>query len=238
MSGTKTCTKCNVEKKVNEFGNNKSSKDGLSHSCKDCCNKKSKEWYKNNKEYASKRNKLYNKKNHTKILKYTKQYRDKNKEKIKKANNKYYIKNKKEIAIKSKKYWSNPANKLKNNERSLNYYHNTIKNNDILYLKSILRGRTFKAFRSSKWDKNNATVKMLGCNFKTAHKHIERQFTKGMSWDNQGEWHIDHIVPLSSAKTEEQLIKLCHYRNLQPLWAYDNISKGAKMPNVQIQFKL
>jgi hypothetical protein len=51
-----------------------------------------------------------------------------------------------------------------------------------------------------------------------------------MTWDNQGKWHIDHIIPLSSGNTEEEIIKLCHYTNLQPLWAIDNMKKGSKTP--------
>jgi hypothetical protein len=51
-----------------------------------------------------------------------------------------------------------------------------------------------------------------------------------MCWDNQGKWHIDHIIPLSSGKTEDDIIKLCHYTNLQPLWAIDNMKKGSKTP--------
>ena len=50
-----------------------------------------------------------------------------------------------------------------------------------------------------------------------------------MSWENQGKWHIDHITPLSSAKTEEEVYRLCHYTNLQPLWAEDNLKKGSKI---------
>jgi hypothetical protein len=52
-----------------------------------------------------------------------------------------------------------------------------------------------------------------------------------MSWDNYGfyGWHIDHVIPLSSAKTEEEVYKLCHYTNLQPLWAEDNLKKGSKI---------
>ena len=50
-----------------------------------------------------------------------------------------------------------------------------------------------------------------------------------MSWENQGEWHIDHKIPLSSAKTEEELYKLCHFTNLQPMWAIENIKKGSKI---------
>ena len=68
--------------------------------------------------------------------------------------------------------------------------------------------------------------------------HIEKQFTKGMSWSNQGKWHIDHIIPLASAKNEDELMKLCHYRNLQPLWAEDNLKKSAKIQGQQTYFKL
>jgi 5-methylcytosine-specific restriction endonuclease McrA len=52
-----------------------------------------------------------------------------------------------------------------------------------------------------------------------------------MTWDNYGEWEIDHIVPISSGKTEEDVIKLCHYKNLQPLWKEDNRKKGNKLPD-------
>jgi hypothetical protein len=51
-----------------------------------------------------------------------------------------------------------------------------------------------------------------------------------MNWDNKEFWHIDHIIPLSSAKDKEELIKLCHYSNLQPLWAEDNYKKRGKVP--------
>jgi hypothetical protein len=50
-----------------------------------------------------------------------------------------------------------------------------------------------------------------------------------MNWDNRDKWHIDHIIPLASAKSPEEVEKLCHYTNLQPLWASDNMSKGAKL---------
>jgi hypothetical protein len=68
---------------------------------------------------------------------------------------------------------------------------------------------------------------MLGAPYEVAKSHIERQFTKGMTWANHGEWHIDHVIPLASADNEAELINLCHYTNLQPLWAKDNLVKHA-----------
>ena len=94
------------------------------------------------------------------------------------------------------------------------------------------------AFKSKGYSKNTKTQKMLGVDWEVCRAHIERQFTKGMNWDNYGEWHIDHIIPLASAKNEKQLIKLCHYRNLQPLWAEDNMSKSNNIQGQQSFLRL
>ena len=109
-------------------------------------------------------------------------------------------------------------------------------NKDSLWFKRFkLRGAVYAAFRNHAKGhrvavkKNSTTEDLLGCSFKDAVKHIESLFTEGMSWDNMGEWHIDHIIPLSSANTKIELIKLCHYRNLQPLWAVDNMSKSSSI---------
>ena len=60
-------------------------------------------------------------------------------------------------------------------------------------------------------------------------QHLESKFTEEMSFDNYGKWHIDHIIPISSAKTEEDIIRLNHYTNFQPLWAVDNLRKSNKV---------
>ncbi len=67
-------------------------------------------------------------------------------------------------------------------------------------------------------------------------KHIESRFWPGMNWQNHAYygWHIDHRIPLSSAKTVEEVAKLCHYSNLQPLWWNDNFAKGSKILNQNI----
>lgn len=76
---------------------------------------------------------------------------------------------------------------------------------------------------------SSKTFDVIGCDPKFLREYLERQFKVGMSWDNYGSWHIDHIIPLSSAKNKEEIYKLCHYSNLQPLWAQENLSKGNKM---------
>lgn len=70
---------------------------------------------------------------------------------------------------------------------------------------------------------------MLGCDWSHLKTHLESKFTDGMSWENRSMWHIDHIIPLASAKSIEEVVKLCHYTNLQPLWAEENLSKGTKI---------
>ena len=70
---------------------------------------------------------------------------------------------------------------------------------------------------------------ILGETFDNVRLHIEKQFKDGMSWSNFGEWHIDHIVPLSSGKNQDEWVKLNHYKNLQPLWAKENLQKGARV---------
>jgi hypothetical protein len=71
----------------------------------------------------------------------------------------------------------------------------------------------------------------VGCSWEALAAHLEAQFSEGMSWDNHGleGWHIDHIIPLASAKTYEGLIPLLHYTNLQPLWAKENLKKGDRV---------
>jgi hypothetical protein len=74
--------------------------------------------------------------------------------------------------------------------------------------------------------KSKKTRDILGCDMEFLKQHLERSFLDGMTWENYGDWHVDHIIPISSATTEEDMVRLCHYENLQPLWAIDNIRKS------------
>jgi len=92
-----------------------------------------------------------------------------------------------------------------------------------------LRVRVRGFLKNSGHTKSSATKDIIGCEREDLRLHIESQFLDGMSWENRGSWHIDHVVPLASAKSQDEIIKLCHYTNLQPLWAKDNLSKGCKL---------
>ena len=86
--------------------------------------------------------------------------------------------------------------------------------------------------------KKNKTFEIVGCEPNELKMYLEKQFVVGMSWENRNEWHIDHIIPLSSAKTEDELYKLCHYTNLQPLWVVENIQKSNKILSNNIKLDL
>jgi hypothetical protein len=72
------------------------------------------------------------------------------------------------------------------------------------------------------------TAQVLGCSPQELRRHIELQFAKGMGWHNRTEWHVDHIVPLASAQSEDELFALMHFTNLRPIWGVDNLKKSAK----------
>jgi len=102
--------------------------------------------------------------------------------------------------------------------------------NPAFKLATNLRNRLAKALKKCKAQKSHGTFKLVSCTPKELKHYIEQQFQTGMTWDNYGQWHIDHIKPLTSfdlTKQEEQLAAN-HFTNLQPLWAADNIRKGNK----------
>ena len=92
-----------------------------------------------------------------------------------------------------------------------------------------MRSRLSAYLKKLNISKKNKTFEIVGCTPQELKEHLEKQFIDGMSWENKGNWHIDHIIPLSSAKTEEEFYMLCHFTNLQPLWAIDNIKKRDKI---------
>ena len=92
------------------------------------------------------------------------------------------------------------------------------------HLSNLVRSHVRRALHS---DKEKHSIEYLGCSIQHFREHIEKQFVEGMTWDNYGEWHIDHIIPLKyDNPTLEETIERLHWENTQPLWATDNLSKG------------
>lgn len=91
-----------------------------------------------------------------------------------------------------------------------------------------LRKRIWKVLKLNL--KSDSCDALLGCSYEELKGHIESKFEDGMSWDNYGEWHLDHIKPCSlfDLSLEDQQRECFNYTNLQPLWAKDNLSKGNK----------
>jgi len=104
-------------------------------------------------------------------------------------------------------------------------------NDPIFKLNRLIRTRMHRYIMMKSLKKSKRTFEIVGCTPQELRTFIENKFQPGMTWDNHGiyGWHIDHIIPLDSAKSEDEFMKLCHYTNLQPLWAKDNLSKFNKV---------
>lgn len=99
-------------------------------------------------------------------------------------------------------------------------------------LKVRVRKTVRMALQGKGFTKTKRSQEILGCTWDEFRRHIERQFTRGMSWERRSEIHLDHIVPLATAKTEEDVVRLNHFTNLRPIWAKDNLSKGAQITHL------
>lgn len=225
----KTCSKCSINKELCEFNKNKLSKDGHKPYCRECQKIDTKIYKSKNKEKIKESSKQYFIKNSDRIMKVHDEYRTNNIEKIKERQKKYYKNNKTKYILQQQIYRENNREKVNENKRR---YQSQRRESDYLYkLTENMRCRVRDYMKIKNITKRNKTFEIVGCTPKELSQYIELQFTDIMSWDNYGKfgWHIDHIIPLDSAKTEEELYKLCHYTNLQPLWWNENLSKGPKI---------
>lgn len=147
-------------------------------------------------------------------------YRENNKEKIKLQKQLYRQNNREKILAKKKAY------RLANKDKYNSYRNNRLKNDPQFKLGIILRSRLRMAL--NKKYKSGSAVNDLGCSISELQVYLESKFQPGMTWNNHGEWHIDHIKPLAAfdLSDRKQLLEACHYTNLQPLWAKDNLSKN------------
>jgi len=218
----KICTKCNIEKELCEFVF-RIDVNRYESRCLECTKQYQKEYYNKNKTKLIKKSNSYYSENREKVLKRLKKYVNENKEIIKKRKKEDYIKHSEKIKLRVTEW-------RKNNKDRKNKLEKEKRNNDPIYkLIHYLRCRVNQYIKKKNYEKNKKSMEIVGLSPCELKEHIEKQFKDGMSWFNYGEWHIDHIIPLSSANTEEELYSLCFYTNLQPLWAVDNLSKGNKI---------
>ena len=157
-----------------------------------------------------------------------KEYQKENKEKIKERSKEYYQSNKEKILERDKEYYQ--SNKEKICSKILKYQNDRYKTDPLFRLRKNIRNRIKMAIKSQSTSKASSSFKLLGCTAKEAYDYIESLFLEGMTWDNYGDWEIDHIRPCSSFDlTQESEQLLCfNYKNLQPLWWEDNSSKSDK----------
>jgi hypothetical protein len=205
----KICKDCDTEKNINEFYKNKTSKDGYNNDCRECFIIKRKKYIKeyekrdNVKKYRKTLNIKYKKRNYYKDIELSRKI---NRERRKKEREK---------------------NRIAINQKRRKYYKHKMETDPLYKLKKNIRSRIY--FYTKYEGKSKTTFEIVGITAHELKNYLEQKFTEGMSWQNQGQWHIDHIIPLSSSKTKEELYKLCHYTNLQPLWANDNMRKNNKI---------
>jgi len=172
--------------------------------------------------------KIYRDKNREKRVAYCKEWERNNKARREELNEKWAEEHPGQKAILFKEWVKKNPERVKQWKRELcsrNY-----KSNIVFKLITTLRNRINSILRIKNIKRCTSALKLVGCDLNTLKSHLEAQFQPGMTWENHGEWHIDHIKPCASfdlTSLEEQ--RQCfHYSNFQPLWAEDNLKKGVR----------
>lgn len=207
----KQCCKCHIEKAYSEFSLNKSKKDGHNNYCKICMAEYSKQYD-----------------NTPQRIKYLESERHKQ---LKRESSKRFHKTESR-----QKYIIeyNLINKDKQREYKKMYVYNRRHSDDLFRFKTTLRSNILGSFKKTNNKKTSSTVDILGCSVSDFKKYIESKFEDWMHWSNFGNkkdefnrsWELDHIIPLCTAKTKEEIIMLNHYTNFQPLCS--KINRGQK----------
>jgi len=180
--------------------------------------------------------KLKNKRAYQKNKLWHKKHREKNREKVRAYMKEYYKNTDEGIAAQKRKEYkiNNPEEINKNVKKNKSLYQKNRKDGEPMYkLKANTRTMISNLLKNRGFTKNDNTNNIVGCSFEKFRYHIESQWKPWMNWDNYGNpkdgileenktWDLDHIIPMSSAKTENDVINLNHYSNLQPLCSYTN----------------
>lgn len=236
----KNCKKCSQAKPLTEFYKDKRNSDGRRSYCKECLKgyakknykydkQKAKQYYQDNKErineinkkyYYDNKNKFeqYRQDNKQKISEQKKQYYQDNIEYFKEKDKQYYQDNKEQKKEYNKQYYQNNKDNIR--EQKKQYMKTRLSNDSLFKLKNNISCLVRKSIKNQGYSKNSKTFEILGCSFEHLMNWLD--FEK---WNNE-DCHIDHIIPVSLAKNEDEVLLLNHYTNLQVLSAEDNLKKG------------
>lgn len=228
----KNCKKCNNIFDKSFFNKSNQTKDGLTFYCKSCISIKKADYYIRNREKIKQKSSEISKTDYAKEKRKERESSKEYKDRMKEYRSTEAYKNKiKERRHLIRQYQAKCRSKLEQKEKRRARQRKRITSDVDFKLARNLRKRLNMAIK--KCQKSGSTVKDLGCSIPELKLYLESKFQPGMSWDNYGlyGWHIDHIIPLSSfnLSIREEFLKACNYTNLQPMWAVDNLIKGAKI---------
>ena len=228
----KICCTCKQLKTLESFGRLSSSKDGYRHDCKDCRKINSIKNKHKHKEYK----KNYYLLNKEKCNESSRKWYDNNIELKKEYDKEYAIKNKDKRSDNYKKWRFDNVDKIREYKKV--YYHTVTMNDPDKIIKISARSLVKRFLKVKK----NTTNEIIGCSYEFLREYLESKFEYWMSWDNYGKyngnlyygWDIDHIIPISYAKTDEEVVKLNHYTNLQPLCS--KVNRDIKRDKLDFNF--
>ena len=182
------------------------------------------EKYEKSKEYYKAKSSENHAKNRERNNKRNAEYQRKNADILKQKHNEYRANNRERARRWQKRYSEANHSKIMDSIRERR------RNDPMLRLRDAIRG-SIRAYLGSKKTRRGSTFEIVGCTPDFLRGHLEKQFKDGMTWENYGPyWHVDHRIPLASGNSPEEIMGLSHWTNLQPLTAFENISKGAKIP--------
>ena len=171
---------------------------------------------------------------HKETRQHQKEYRELNRDKINAQKREHYRLNSERIKKQNKEY-------AKNNRHKRNAHVKNRKKIDIHFkLRINISERIRQALKyhlAGTYKNKDSTIELLGCSIDKLKTYLQNQFKEGMTWQNHGEWHIDHIIPCAAfdLSKKEDCLKCFNYKNLQPLWAHENLSKSDKIPIDRLQ---
>lgn len=215
----KICKVCGIEKPITEFTTHRTNKDGYNGKCKTCVAEYGRQYREKNIEKEKARTRVYYELHKLE----RKEYADLHKERIQERNKKY-IQNNAAVISKRRKL-AREQHKNEISSKQAKYFKERMLNDDLFRLKKQIQGLIRDSLRNKDIKKNKRTLEILGCTVSEFKSYLESKFEPWMNWENKGKyngtfnygWDIDHIIPASSAANENELLRLNHYTNLQPL---------------------